>query len=296
MRFGAAVAGDHKVLICREMAPTDGDAVAALLTKGFARWRDAAFWSQAMRRLADRPVPPGLPRFGYVLEVGGALVGVLLVISSEMAGVDGPVRRCNVSSWYVEPGFRPYGTLLVRHALRHRDATYVNVSPAPETWPVLAAQGYARYVAGRAIAAPALARSGTDGRVVAAGPGMQPGPDLGAAEIQLLLEHARWDCLSLVCATPEGRLPFVFGRRRRRGVLPFAYLLYCRDLDSFVRCARPLGRYLLRHGAALVVVDADGRLPGMPGWYQDGYPKYFKGGHKPRPGDLAYTERAVFGV
>jgi len=53
---------------------------------------------------------------------------VLLLIASE--AVD-DVRRCNVSRWYVEPEYRVYGTLLVRRALRHRDVTYINVSPAP---------------------------------------------------------------------------------------------------------------------------------------------------------------------
>ncbi len=146
------------------------------------------------------------------------------------------------------------------------------------------------------MALPALARAGSRATVFPAGPDLQPGPDLPAAEVALLLDHARWDCLSLVCTTAAGRVPFVFGVRRRRGILPFAYLLYCRDLASFCAFARPLGRHLLRHGIVMVVADADARLPGMPGWHQGGFPKYYKGSHPPRPGDLAYTERAVLGV
>jgi hypothetical protein len=123
-----------------------------------------------------------------------------------------------------------------------------------------------------------------------------PGPDLSAAEVALLLDHAGWGCLSVVCTSEGQRAPFVFARRRRSGVIPFAYLLYCRDLDSFVRHAGPVGRFLAMRGMPLAVIDTDGPLQGIPGRYRRGYPKYYKGPDLPRPEDLAYTERAVFGV
>lgn len=278
------------------MTAADVDAVIALLTKGFAAWRDAAFWSRALRRLADRAVPAGLPQFGYVLEVSGTVVGVLLLIASEWMQAGETVRRCNVSSWYVEPEYRVYGTLLVRRALRLRDVTYLNVTPAPETWPVLAAQGYARYAAGRVVTLPVLARGSQPARVVAADPALAAGPDLDAAEVALLREHASWGCLSLICETETGRVPFVFGLRRRRGILPFAYLLYCRGLDSLAAYARPLGSALARRGIFMLIADADGKVPGVPGWFQGGHPKFFRGTKAPNPSDLAYTERAIFGV
>lgn len=137
-----------------------------------------------------------------------------MLIASE--AVD-DVRRCNVSSWYVEPEYCVYGTPLVRRALRGR-------------------------------AGPAL------------------GADLDSREVALLRGHARWDCLSLVCRSRDGRAPFVFGLRRRRGILPFAYLIHCRSLESFAAHARPLGRYLLSRGVGFVVADADAKIAGVPGW------------------------------
>ena len=277
------------------MVAGDCAEVAALLTRGFRAWRKAAFWERALARLSAHVPPEGLPRMGYVLEADGAIVGVLLLIASEGAGEE---RRCNVSSWYVEPEYRLYGTLLVRRALRLQGVTYVNVTPAPETWDMLAAQGYSKYSAGRSFGVPLLARSGS--RVVAGSvsrvrEAVRPGPDLTDHEIKLLQDHARWGCLSLVCAGPEGRVPFVFGRRWRKGVVPFVYLLHCRGLDSFTAHARPLGRYLLRYGVALVVADAETKVSGMPGWFQDGFPKFFRGAQAPGSHDLAYTERAISG-
>ena len=89
----------------------------------------------------------------------------------------------------------------------------------------------------------------------------------------------------------------MFRSRRKFGLIPFAFLIYCRDLESFVRFARPLGTYLARHGIPLVVLDANGPIPGLFGRYEENVgPKYFKGPEQPALGNLSYSERAMFGV
>ena len=46
-----------------------------------------------------------------------------------------------------------------------------------------------------------------------------------------------------------------------------------------------------------VLIDANGPIPGLIGWFSRGrMPKYFKGPQRPRLGDLAYSEYAVLGV
>jgi hypothetical protein len=53
---------------------------------------------------------------------------------------------------------------------------------------------------------------------------------------------------------------------------------------------------LLRRGVPLAAIDANGPVPGLIGIYQDGrVRKYFKGPHRPRLGDFAYTELALLG-
>ena len=68
------------------------------------------------------------------------------------------------------------------------------------------------------------------------------------------------------------------------------------SIDDFVRFAGPLGRFLARHGIALVVLDANGRVPGLVGHYVQATPKYFRGPERPRLGDIAYSERDVLGL
>jgi hypothetical protein len=68
-------------------------------------------------------------------------------------------------------------------------------------------------------------------------------------------------------------------------------------MTTFARFAAPIGRYLARRGRPIVIADANGPIPGVPGIFRRGSkPKYFKGPQRPRLGDLAYTEYAIMGV
>jgi hypothetical protein len=77
--------------------------------------------------------------------------------------------------------------------------------------------------------------------------------------------------------------------------MPLAYLIYCRDQRDFVKLAGSLGRYLGKRGRLLVVLDANGRIHGLPGKYLEIGPRYAKGPETLRLGDLTYTEQAMFG-
>jgi hypothetical protein len=151
---------------CRQIADADLDGLADLLQRGFGARRTRAFWRGVLARLQTRAVPPDVPRYGYLLENEGVPVGAILLIFT--AGPDGAVRA-NVSSWYVDEAFRGYAQLLVSQALKRKTVTYLNITAAPHTWPILPAQGYQRYSSGIFVALPALARTREPGaRLVAA--------------------------------------------------------------------------------------------------------------------------------
>jgi len=266
-----------------------------LLTSGF-RSRTHDHWVRALQRLSAHPTPQGFPKYGYLLECKDTPVGVILLIFSSIL-VNGETRiRCNVSSWYVEPGFRSHAAMLASHAAKHKQVTYYNVTPAPHTLPILEAQGYVRYCSGSFVAAPALRVRSERADVKVVAPDIYPGEDLPPSEVELLLAHANYGCISLTCSSARRRYPFVFMPHRKFGLVSFAHLVYCRDLADFVRFAGPLGWFLTRRGYPLVVLDSNGPIPGLIGAYINAYPKYFKGPDQPRPGDLAYSELAMFRV
>jgi hypothetical protein len=279
----------------RQIAAADLPAVAELLASGFAG-RSREFWSGVLARLAAHPTPDGLPKYGYMLDSGGEAVGAILLIFSMLRDGDATTIRCNVSSWYVKPEFRGFASLFVSKALSHRNVTYLNVTPAPSTLPLVNAQGYTQYSRGIFVAVPALQRGAEDARVSLVARAGTADMPLESLERELLLQHAEYGCLSLWC-TQNGRgHPFVFRLRALKGIVPCAQLVYCRSVDDFVHCAGPIGRYLALRGRPLVLVDSNGAIPGLIGKYVDAkMPKYFKGTDRPRLGDLAYTETAMFG-
>jgi hypothetical protein len=282
----------------RPIAPADLSAVARLLKKGFGIRRSHAFWQRVFDGLGRHTPPDGLPKYGYMLENSGQPVGAILLIFSTPGTEGDPAAvRCNISSWYVEPEFRGYASFLAAQALRHKKASYLNISPAPNTKPIVEAQGYTKYASGLFIAAPALQWRPSHTAAAIVPSGRVPDAPHEAFEHKLLTDHAGYGCISFWGLTAERAYPFVFRRRIAKGVLPCAQLIYCRDISDIAKFAGPIGRYLVRHGCPLVVIDANGRVPGLIGAYVDGLmPKYFKGPRRPRLGDLAYTEAALFGM
>jgi hypothetical protein len=278
---------------CRQIADDDLDALADLFRRGFGARRTRPFWQRALACLRTRAVPPDVPRYGYLLENEGVPVGAILLIFT--ASPDWAIRA-NVSSWYVDPAFRGYAQLLVSQALKLKTVTYLNVSAAPHTWPILPAQGYQRYSSGIFVALPALARTRAPGaRIIASD--RAPEAAFAPFEQELLARHAGYGCVSFWCATPARAFPFVFRPRLVKGCIPCAQLVYCDDVGDVVRFAGPIGRLLARRGLPFVILDANGPIPGLVGRYFDEtMPKFFRGPVRPRLGDLADTETALFGM
>jgi hypothetical protein len=278
----------------REICLADIDRIVNLLTDGF-RNRKRDFWEGALARLSEHPTPPGYPRYGYLLDCNGTPVGVTLTVYSTIIVADRAHIRCSMSSWYVEPAFRVYASQLTSHIFQQTEVTFVNITPDPTTFPVLEAMGYRRYCRGRFLAVPALSTALRGVRVQSAAPNISTGDGLSPFESRLLLDHQAYGCISVICGATDGRHPFVFQPHLKAGLLPFAFLVYSRRLEDFVRFAGPLGRFLALRGIFLVIADADGPIAGLVGRYCDGYPKYFRGPDQPRLGDWAYSERILFG-
>jgi hypothetical protein len=279
----------------RQIDEADIPAIATLLTRGFP-WHGQQFWLRALEQLRRRDHPPGLPKYGYLIESGGVPVGEVLLICSNIRANDKVVTRCNLSSWYVEPKFRTYATVLNAQALQHGNVTYSNVSARPGIWATIEAQGFSRYCDGIFLAVPTLSGLFRGCRARVFGAHRRPEVEFDPLDWELLLEHAAYGCISLWCATSEYAYPFVFRWHPVKTLIPCAQMIYCRDIAEFVRFAGPIGRFLSLRGCPFVRVDANGPIPGLVGrFFRDKAPKYFKGPERPRLGDLAYTEYALWG-
>jgi len=263
--------------------------------RGFKR-HTRQYWLRAFDHLRRYPTPAGFPKYGYLMESDGAPIGVILLIFSRIQTGDTWKTRCNVSSWYVEPAYRSYATLLLSQALRVKNVTYLNISPASHVQRIIEAQGFIRYCSGQFAAFPNLfaARNESYGTVL----GIDAPPDVPFEpfEQDLLLRHSEYGCISLWCRTNDRAYPFVFLPRTIKGCLPCVQLIYCRAVEDFGRFSRTIGWFLLSRNRPFIIIDSNGPIPGLLGKYFEGAaPKYFRGPDRPRLGDLAYTEAAMFG-
>jgi hypothetical protein len=285
-------------IFCRQIEDADVPAIVELLSRWTGRTtaRTKEYWSGALAQLSARPALGKYPRYGYMLEHQGVAVGVTLQIFSTQYAEGEEHVRCNLSSWYVDPHYRAYAVLLVVAAGRHKEVTYFNMSPAAHTWPIIEARGFKRYCDGQFLALPALSGRVPHVTVSSYDPNDDYRDLLSADERELLSFHAEHGCLALLAVERGAVEPFIFLRRRlfRRRV-PALHLVYCHDVDSFIRLAGPLGRTLLTRGWPLVVIDASAPVQGLYGKYFATGPKYFKGPRPPKIGDLSYCEWVLFG-
>ncbi|MET0259275.1 MAG: hypothetical protein ABW179_11925 [Methylobacterium sp.] len=289
-------------LRCRTIEETDLDAVVATLCRGFAG-RSDAYWRRGLARHVARGVPDGVPRYGYLLERDGAVVGVLLTLYTRIADGTGTHLRCNLSSWYVEPAFRTAATLLDGRAMRDKSVTYLNISPTVHTRAMHLARGFRAYAQGQLLAVPVLSRFRRGQRVEALGD--ENLALLSPREQSIARDHAGYGCLVLVCRDGGAARAVVLQPHRIKVLprwaasptLPCYQLVYGPVGDALARWLGTLGRHLLvRHGIPLLFLDAEGPMPGVVGRYMhDRAPRYAKGPHAVPVGDLSYTELVLFG-
>ena len=280
---------------CREIREDDLADTAELLSRSFTNRNNQLL---QLHRLAERQLPNGLPKFGYLLEHERRPVGAILTIFSSISIRGTSLIRCNLSSWHVDPEYRSYAPLLVSQALKRKDVTYLNVTARPPTWPIVMAQGFKRYSDGLFVAAPLLSPRATAAKTTIqdrnsesdgfADPGLDPG------ERKILSDHSLYGCVALVCKTVDGAHPFIFARRNLKNWIPCVHLVYCRGIDEFVRFAGDIGRFLAKRGILLVSMDANQPVAGLVGRHYPGKgPKFYKGQAEVRLGDLAYTNICV---
>jgi hypothetical protein len=281
---------------CRQIEAADTDSVVDCLRRGFPR-RRRAYWVRALARMAERSAIADFPKFGFVLESERGVVGVILVIYSRHAGPERETIRCNLSSWCVDKDYRGYAMALHAMAVKRKDVTYLNISPAAHTRRGVEALGFKRFCTGQIVFAPILSARRPGVRVAAFAADAPESALLPESERAILAEHAALGCRALVCVENGVAYPFVVQRRAAfHRLVPCQQLIYCRSMDQFVYFAGPIGRYLWWRAWPIFLADATGPKPGLVGKYlAERGAKYFKGREPPALGDLTYTELAILG-
>jgi hypothetical protein len=275
----------------REIVISDLDAVAELLTKAFGYSRE--YFPQLLDTLTHHPTPSGFPKYGYALLSDDRIVGAILLIFSTIRSGASCCVRCHVTTWSVDPPYRPYAAIFFSKALGYKDVTYLNALHVPQSLPFIELQGFSKFTDGQFAAIPLLTRGLNEGHTQLVPADAVSNTNVNAFEQELLLAHRNYGCISLWCMTQESRNPFIFQPRRFKGIIPGVQLVYCRDVKDFVRFARPIGLFLALRGRFFVSINCNGPIPGLRGrYFAAARPLYFKG-PMPHIGDLAYTQTVM---
>jgi len=264
---------------CRLIAENDLVAVADLLTRGFPN-TSRQYWMAGFARWKNLGAVEEMPRYGYLLDTGFGPVGAILMISSRR----GERVVSNLCGWHVDPQWLNYATLLISLATKLKPVTYLSAAPATHNWRVLQAHGFSPYNFGRTAAFALPGRGRVSERI----------PD-ELPEAQLLRDHRAMGWVSLAVEKDGAYSPFVLRPRRLdKGKVPVMEVMFCRGADDLRRCAPALARYFLPRGSLGFLIDGD--METLLSHYAEGRePRYFKGPYRPVLGDLAYTEKAIFG-
>ena len=275
----------------RQITDADLPGIAQLLSEGFPN-RSRAYWLRGLDRMKTRPRPDAYPTYGYLLDSRHGPVGAILLFFSLAHSAGEPIVRCNVSSWYVQPEFRVFASLLITATTRDKGVTYFNISALPRTWPTVEAQGFSVYCRGQMYAIPVLRRAVKSAQMEIF---ENKKESFDMPDREVLKQFSTIGGLSLILRHNGESYPFVFQRHYVKRTVPVYRLAYCRDIEQFIRFAGNLGRFLLKRGTILVQLDANEHLPPLFGWYTERRGRKFaKGLHPPRLGDLSCSEAAFF--
>ena len=211
-------------LRCRQIGESDIAAVAALLARGFHN-RDRQFWLRAFAQLRVASRRRGCRNMVTSWKAAACRSGRFSLSARWCARRAQPARSFPAATCRAgtsNPSFRAYAPLLVSQALRHKHVTYLNVSPAPHTRPIIEAQGFSRYCDGVFVAVPML--NGLYG----GGVGLQRGGAVALTHAglipsnRMLVQHAALGCISLWCTHAQSAYPFVFRTRLVKSPYPRA--------------------------------------------------------------------------
>jgi acetoacetyl-CoA synthetase len=256
----------------RPAGPDDVEPLCQFLDQAFsADGESRASW----RRLFDYQWFGEKPDLGFILARGDEIVGFLGTIYARREIRGETHITCNLSSWYVRPDYRGWGTALLAAALRDENTTYTGLTPRPASRPILKALRFTPLVERKIVMPPLFHAETLRGPrpVISFDPDMVR-RSLDERQQRIFDDHAPYECLQLVLQAGSERAYIVVKRHtmslqrlhRRllpRAKLPYSEILYCSAPSLLARHLEYVKLSILRRQRTLALA-ADERLFPVP--------------------------------
>lgn len=211
-------------------------------------WADAE-WQALVDGRWSAPDDP----IAVTVREGGALIGVLGLISARRPTAGGMVKTTNLTSWYL---LKPYrgggiGSAMLAFATSDATATITNLSSARRAVPVVERAGFAildrERLIWRARPAPTRWPVHTDP--------LRLGDALAPRDRRVLADHAGLNLRSLAVETPEGLCTLILSVKQKHDDRATHEVMYIGDRALFARHARRIADSILPAEAAELSVD-----------------------------------------
>jgi acetoacetyl-CoA synthetase len=227
--------------------------------------------SAAWRRLFDYAWFGEKPDLGFVLVDGEDTVGFLGTVYARRQTAKGTSVVCNLTSWYIRPEYRGWGTALLAAALRDESITYTALTPGPASRKVFKALRFAPLAERRIVMPPLLHAETLRGPrpAISFDPRTVRGA-LDERQRRVFDDHAPHDCLQLVLQAGSEQAYIVVKRRAMslqrllRSLptdvkFPYSEVLHCSLPPLLTRYLVHIKRSILCRQRTLALV-ADERL------------------------------------
>lgn len=255
--------------------------------------RGPAYFEAGLKRIAARDVPEGTQTYGYMVDDDGPK-GAILTISTWHGPPDDRQLFINLSTWCAQRSHLQFARELYRLGGERNDAVNTNLSAALHTLKTVVKCGYTARTTGQ-FAGFAVRGPRSKARILTPEQALAKG--MPAYYGKLLADHASMGALT-PCLEAEGRiLPLIILRRRIKGIIPAAQLIYCEDTAWLLRHGHALFGWLRLRGLPALLVDANEPLPQLVGRFFPGKGARYMRGQEPRMDvDHSYTEMVYLGI
>lgn len=277
--------------VIRSIEDSDLDAVVALMCASFPR-RDPLYFRTGLARMAERDVPGGTETWGLMIDDDGPK-GAVLAISSWHGPPSARQLFVNISTWCVAPSHRgPLAKQLYDRAGARGDAVNTNLSAASHTLRTLDKLGFQPWTSGQFVAVAPRRRTQRAG-VLTGAAALKTLPD---HERGIFEDHGDGRFLPVALDCDGAILPLLLLKRRIKGVVPAAQLIYCPDLARLDAHMGALLAGLRRRGCLFLILDANGAKPDLHGKFYPGRAAKFYRGQQPAIDvDHTYSEMLYLG-
>ncbi len=235
----------------RAVTPADVDALSSFLHETVNPAITASQW----RALFEYGWDHDRPALGHVLVDGMRIVGFIGTVLSNRR-IDGKIERfCNLSTWFVLPGYRNAALPLLLAAVGRTDETLTGLTPTKEAGKIYDWLGFRALDTGKLALLPFLnlrsllarepVRILTDRTLVR--------EVLRSSDRVFFEDHSPYACGHFVVASPTSYAYVITKRRKKRG-FPFSEVLYCSDIELFIAHLERIKWAVLRQERTVAVM------------------------------------------